>query len=112
VVLDGYAGSWFIAGSSPRINMIGMSEDRDARTEEQNTPRSWQPTSKQVFWVIGVGLALEALAMLVVNFYPDGHMGDLIETMGCGAHRHRRSPNGAHRPARHRRCVVRMDRVR
>jgi uncharacterized protein YjbI with pentapeptide repeats len=51
--------------------MIGMSEDRDARTEEQNTPRSWQPTSKQVFWVIGVGLALEALAMLVVNFYPD-----------------------------------------
>jgi hypothetical protein len=46
-----------------------MSE-KDTHTEEQNTPRPWQPTSRQVFWVIGVGAASLALSLLLANFYP------------------------------------------
>src|SRR3712207_181026 len=46
-----------------------MSE-KETQIEEQNRPRPWQPTNTQVFWVIGVGVALEALALLVVELYP------------------------------------------
>jgi hypothetical protein len=55
--------------------VVEMTEERSTHTEEQEKkPRPWRPTNRQVFWAIGMMVALATLALLIVkitNLYPD-----------------------------------------
>ena len=83
MVLDRYAGSWFIADSSNTVIVSVMVEEKGRQAEErQDEPRLWRPWRPprrrmgwRVLWAVGMVVALVVAllttALLIVPLHPE-----------------------------------------
>src|SRR5215213_11073906 len=87
VVLDDYAGSWFIVDSSNTVIVSVMVEEKGKQAEErQDEPRLWRPWRPprrrmgwRVLWAVGMVVALLTTALLIVHLHPEIWKGLLEE---------------------------------